>query len=83
MVRTKAIDYAIDKFVNFVRVQKSNDHEGRLDAFDCFAEAVGIGAKEWEHLTDRIDDLIDNEDGSLGWAIIGVMIGLYIREFDL
>lgn len=82
-LRPVAIDYAIDKFLTFVQVQKGNPKEVRLDAVDRFAEGVGVTPLIWEHLTGELDSVIDGEgQGELGWAIIGVLLGLYMREYD-
>lgn len=83
-LKPENIDYAIQKFRNFVRVQKENPRDIRVEAVDRFAEGVGIDALLWEHLTEGLDNLVDGDtNGELGWAIIGVLLGLYMVEGTL
>lgn len=78
----KGILQAIEKFSTFIKVNHHKPANDRLEAVDNWAEGVGVDGKKWDTLTTSMAKLVDSPGGELGWAIVGVIIGLYIADYE-
>ena len=74
------IDYAVKKLQAFVEINRTLSPEAKLDAVDNFAAGAGIDPETYDHLIEKVTSIVDSPGGELGWAVIGVIIGLYTAE---
>lgn len=84
MVRasTDSIDEAFNTFKDFIKVQKGNPQDVRLEAIDNFAQACGMDPRVFEYLCGELNDMVDSPGGELGWAIVGAMLGMLVAQFE-
>ena len=73
------IDDGVEKMLAFIKIHRGTKVESQLAAVENFAAGAGLDPMDYEHLVDRLRKIV-NEGGELGWATLGVVIGLYVAD---
>jgi hypothetical protein len=79
----KVITEAIERYKDFLRVNRGRPDQEKDIAINAWAEGAGLTPKQFELLQQQFEDLVISPGLELGWAIIGFILGLYAAEGEL
>lgn len=78
-----AVDYAVKHLTDFARVQGNGTFGQQVNAFNRFAEAVGIGDELKDYLNEEISLLLGEDSlHDSAHVYLGVILGLLMAEYE-
>ena len=76
---TTPVARAAERLRNFMLVTAARPRDDRADAIEMFAKSAGLSARQLRELQAQFEKATKDET-NVQWAVIGVIIGLFLAD---